>query len=192
MDILDQRHSPHQRVGHAAVEPEKRLAQLRHKLHHHKRHRTKRRPKGLPVRAQPPDQRLPEEKPQRKQQKRQQKGRRQPVEVLVKQRGLKGAQKGRGVGSLPGVADAYGVLHGGAHRLPETPGLAPGIVGEDGKAEIVVAGVVVGRQGVQRHQAQKKPRHAQPHQRPAGQAAPGKRMFHGVSSSPAIRTASLP
>ena len=188
----NQRHGPQQRVGHAAVEPEKRLAQFRHKLHHHKRHRAERRPEGLPVRAQRPHQRLPQEEPHRKQQKRQQQGRRHPVEVLAEQRGLKRAQEGRGVGALPGVADAHGVLYGGAYRLQEAPGFAPGIMRADGKTEVVIAGMVVRRQGVQRHQAEQQSRHAQPHQRPVGQAAPGKRMSHGAPSSPAILMASLP
>lgn len=86
---------------------------------------------------------LPQKEPQREQKKRQKNCRRNPVQPLAKQSGLERTDQRGGVGTLPGIANADGILNRRLNRFKQASRIAPRVVGEDGEAEIIIAGMII-------------------------------------------------
>ena len=161
------------------------------RLHHYQRGKGKQDQPFRRARAHHPANQLPGQRAQRQQERSHQHPRGDPVQPLPEQGGLQRRQKAGEEGPLPCVTNGSRIFRRRLHRPPEAAGIPPALVGADGIAQIVVAGVVEEGQGQRRDQADDQQRHADRRQQLFGDRGRPKR-FHGRSSSPASRMASLP
>ena len=150
-------------VADAAVEPEERFARVRHELDHQRDRQTAQRPAARAVHAQPSEHHS--KKVQKARDKcREQHKRADEIQLLGKNAGLHIAQQRARIGALPALARFQRALPGRAQHRAHAARVAPGLMRLSGKAVIVIVGMVVQGDCVQRQRAQHQRRHAQPQQ----------------------------
>ena len=150
-------------VADAAVEPEERFARVRHELDQQRDRQAAQRPAARAVHAQPSEHHS--KKVQKARDKcREQHKRADEIQPFGKDAGLHIAQQRARVGALPALARLGRALPGCAQHRTHAARVAPGLMRLSGKAVIVIVGMVVQGDCVQRQRAQHQRCHAQPQQ----------------------------